>query len=128
MVFSSIRRIYFAVLRRLLLLWVRSETIDSSIFHSLRSDVLHVYVLQKPSISDLVVLDNECRKAGLNRPTARLNEATLEDVASFFYLRCEPDWAGRKSIQQLSPTLKKLVHAVESGRLDNMQIVPVSVY
>lgn len=128
MSFSSIRRVYFAVLRRLLLLWVRSETIDSSIFHSLRSDVLQVYVLQQPSISDLVVLDNECRKAGLKRPTARLNEATLDDLTSFFYLRSEPDWTGRKSIQQLSPPLKKLVHAVESGRLDNVQIVPVSVY
>lgn len=84
MSFSSIRRLYFSVLRRLLLLWVRSETIDSSVFLSLRSQVPQVYVLQKPSISDLVVLDNECRKAGLNRPIAPINEPCLEQLASFF--------------------------------------------
>lgn len=107
MSFSSIRRLYFSVLRRLLLLWVRSETIDSSVFLSLRSDVPQVYVLQKPSISDLVVLDNECRKAGLNRPIAHINEPSLEQLASFFYLRLEPDWAGRKTTQHIAPTLKK---------------------
>ena len=128
MSFSSLRRFYFSVLRRLLLLWVRSETIDNSVFHSLRSDVLQVYVLQKPSISDLVVLDNECSKAGLNRPISRMHEPALEQLASFFYLRLEPDWAGRKSTQHLAPTLKKLVHAVETGRIDNVQIVPVTVF
>ncbi len=128
MSFSSIRRLYFSVLRRLLLLWVRSETIDSSVFLSLRSDVPQVYVLQKPSISDLVVLDNECRKAGLNRPIAHINEPSLEQLASFFYLRLEPDWAGRKTTQHIAPTLKKLVQAVESGQISNVQVVPVTVF
>ncbi len=128
MSFSSIRRLYFSLLRRLLLLWVRSESIDSSVFHSLRSDVPQVYVLQKPSISDLVVLDNECRKAGLKRPITRLDEPALEQLASFFYLRLEPDWAGRKSKKHLAPTLKKLVQAVESGQIDNVQVVPVTVF
>lgn len=126
--FSSIRRLYFSILRRLLLLWVRSETIDHSVFHSLRSDIPQVYVLQKPSISDLVVLDNECRKAGLNRPIAHLNEPALDNLASFFYLRPEPDWTGRKSTQHLAPTLKKLVQAVETGRVENIQVVPVTVF
>ncbi len=97
-------------------------------FLSLRSQVPQVYVLQKPSISDLVVLDNECRKAGLNRPIAPINEPCLEQLASFFYLRLEPDWAGRKSTQHLAPTLKKLVAAVESGQLSNVQVVPVTVF
>ena len=128
MSFSSARRFYFSVLRRLLLLWVRSETIDSSVLHTLRSDVPQVYVLQKPSLSDLVVLDNECRKAGLNRPVEHLNEPALEQLASFFYLRLEPDWAGRQSTQHLAPTLKKLVHAVECNHIDNVQVVPVTVF
>lgn len=128
MSFSSIRRLYFAVLRRLLLLWVRSETIDGCVLHSLRSDVPQVYVLQKPSISDLVVLDNECRKAGLNRPIEHLSEPALEQLSGFFYLRLEPDWAGRQSTQHLAPSLKKLVHAVECNQVANVQVVPVTVF
>ena len=101
MSFSSIRRLYFSVLRRLLLLWVRSETIDSSVFLSLRSQVPQVYVLQKPSISDLVVLDNECRKAGLNRPIAPINEPCLEQLAS-----CSKQGSLIGAIGRLRPALR----------------------
>lgn len=128
MSFSSIRRAYFAILRRLLLLWVRSETIDNTVLDGLRQDLAQVYVLQKPSISDLVVLDNECRKAGLKRPNTRLQAPALEQLSSFFYLRREPDWAGRKTTQHISPSLKKLVQAVESGQIENVQVVPVTVF
>jgi len=128
MTFSALRRLYFALTRRLLLLWVRSETIDSNQLPNLRSDIAQVYVLPKPSISDLVVLDNECRKAGLDRPIQRFTEPTLEHLNCFFYLRLEPDWVGRKSKKHLAPTLKQLVHAVETGQVDNVQVVPVTVF
>ncbi|MDY7218667.1 glycerol-3-phosphate 1-O-acyltransferase PlsB [Denitrificimonas sp. JX-1] len=128
MFLPSIRRLYFSVLRHLLLIWVRSETIDNSVFHNLRSDLPLVYVLQQPSISDLIVLDNECRKAGLHRPVERFNEPSLEHLSCFFYLRQEPNWTGRKSKQHIAPTLKQLVCAVDAGHLKNVQVVPISVY
>lgn len=125
---SALRRLYFSLSRRLLLLWVRSETIDSTKLDHLASAVPQVYVLQQRSISDLVVLDNECRKAGFNRPIETFNAPALEQLSCFFYLRLEPDWAGRKSKKHLAPTLKQLVHAVATGQVDNVQVVPVTVF
>ena len=65
------RRFGFGVLRRLLYLWVRSETINQSSL-SLKIDRSKpvLYVLQQPSVSDLAVVDTECRKAGLPRDFA----------------------------------------------------------
>ncbi|WP_163009525.1 hypothetical protein, partial [Pseudomonas viridiflava] len=66
---SPFRRLVFDTLRRLLYLWVRSETINQSAF-TLKLDRSKpaLYVLQQPSLSDLAVLDRECTKAGLPRP------------------------------------------------------------
>ncbi|EAA3799182.1 glycerol-3-phosphate 1-O-acyltransferase, partial [Salmonella enterica subsp. enterica] len=66
---SPFRRLAFGALRRLLYLWVRSETINQSSFN-LRLDRGKpvFYVLQQPSAADLAVVDRECTKAGLPRP------------------------------------------------------------
>ena len=58
---SPLRRLAFGTLRRLLYLWVRSETINQSAF-TLKLDRSKpvFYVLQQPSVSDLAVLDHEC--------------------------------------------------------------------
>ena len=63
---SPFRRLAFGTLRRLLYLWVRSETINQSAF-TLKLDRSKpvLYVLQQPSASDLAVVDRECTKAGL---------------------------------------------------------------
>jgi hypothetical protein len=56
-------------LRRLLYLWVRSETINqSSLTLNLDRSRPVFYVLQSPSLTDLAVVDTECTKAGLPRP------------------------------------------------------------
>ncbi|HCS08441.1 MAG TPA: hypothetical protein DIW67_15125, partial [Pseudomonas sp.] len=66
---SPFRRLVFGALRRLLYLWVRSETINQSSF-TLNLDRSRpvFYVLQTPSITELAVVDAECTKAGLPRP------------------------------------------------------------
>ena len=66
---SPLRRLAFGALRRLLFLWVRSETINQSSFN-LRLDRSKpvFYVLQQPSAADLAVVDRECSKADLPRP------------------------------------------------------------
>ena len=126
---SPLRRLVFGTLRRVLYLWVRSETINQSAF-TLKLDRSKpvFYVLQLPSLSDLAVVDTECRKAGLPRPVLPVSVGALEEPAAFFYLTPEPDWLGRQDKRGTSPTLQRLVSALSQHAVDDAQIIPVSVF
>ena len=126
---SPLRRLVFGTLHRLLYLWVRSETINQSAF-TLKLDRSKpvFYVLQLPSLSDLAVVDAECRKAGLPRPVLPVAVGDLLEPAAFFYLTPEPDWLGRQDKRGVSPTLQRLVGALSQHAVDDAQIVPVSVF
>ena len=126
---SPLRRLIFGTLHRLLYLWVRSETINQSAF-TLKLDRSKpvFYVLQQPSLSDLAVLDTECRKAGLPRPVLPVAVGDLLEPAAFFYLTPEPDWLGRQDKRGISPTLQRLIGALSQHAVDDAQIIPVSVF
>ena len=126
---SPLRRLVFGTLHRLLYLWVRSETINQSAF-TLKLDRSKpvFYVLQLPSLSDLAVVDAECRKAGLPRPVLPVAVGDLLEPAAFFYLTPEPDWLGRQDKRGSSPTLQRLIGALGQHAVDDAQIIPVSVF
>src|SRR3989338_8462066 len=126
---SPLRRLVFGTLRRVLYLWVRSETINQSAF-TLKLDRSKpvFYVLQQPSLSDLAVVDTECRKAGLPRPVLPVAVGELLEPAAFFYLTPEPDWLGRQDKRGISPPLQRLVSALSKHAVDDAQIIPVSVF
>ncbi|MBX9764184.1 MAG: glycerol-3-phosphate 1-O-acyltransferase PlsB [Pseudomonadaceae bacterium] len=126
---SPLRRLVFGILRRMLYLWVRSETINQSAF-TLKLDRSKpvFYVLQQPSTSDLAVVDTECRKAGLPRPILPVAVGDLLEPAAFFYLTPEPSWLGRQDKRGISPTLQRLVSALSQQAVDDAQIIPVSVF
>ncbi|UUC48958.1 glycerol-3-phosphate 1-O-acyltransferase PlsB [Pseudomonas citronellolis] len=123
------RRFGFGVLRRLLYLWVRSETINQSSL-SLKIDRSKpvLYVLQQPSVSDLAVVDTECRKAGLPRPVMPVAVGGSIEPAAFFYLTPEPDWLGRQDKRGAPPALVRMLAAIGQNGVDDAQIVPVSVF
>lgn len=124
-----LHRLVFGILRRMLYLWVRSETINQSAF-TLKLDRSKpvFYVLQQPSTSDLAVVDTECRKAGLPRPILPVAVGELLEPAAFFYLMPEPSWLGRQDKRGISPTLQRLVSALSQQAVDDAQIIPVSVF
>ncbi|PAU52789.1 glycerol-3-phosphate 1-O-acyltransferase [Pseudomonas sp. PIC25] len=126
---SPFRRLAFGTLRRLLYLWVRSETINQSAF-SLKLDRSKpvFYVLQQPSVSDLAVVDTECTKAGLPRPVLPVAVGGHIEPAAFFYLTPAPGWLGRQGKRGASPTLVRLVNALGQHSVEDAQIVPVSVF
>ncbi|MFV3304104.1 glycerol-3-phosphate 1-O-acyltransferase PlsB [Pseudomonas sp. NY15181] len=123
------RRFGFGALRRLLYLCVRSETINQSSF-SLKIDRSKpvLYVLQQPSVSDLAVVDTECRKAGLPRPVMPVAVGESIEPAAFFYLTPEPDWLGRQDKRGAPPALVRALNAIGQNGIDDVQIVPVSVF
>ncbi|MHA6196884.1 glycerol-3-phosphate 1-O-acyltransferase PlsB [Pseudomonas wadenswilerensis] len=126
---SPLRRLIFGALRRLLYLWVRSETINQSSF-TLNLDRSRpvFYAIQSPSLTDLAVLDRECTKAGLPRPVLPVAVGELMEPAAFFYLTPEPDWLGRQYKRGAPPTLGRLVSAVSQQPEQDAQIIPVSVF
>lgn len=126
---SPLRRLVFGALHRLLYLWVRSETINQSAF-TLKLDRSRpvFYVLQLPSVSDLAVVDSECRKAGLPRPILPVSVGQLDEPSAFFYLTPEPGWFGGQDKRGASPTLVRLLDALAADASLDAQIVPVSVF
>lgn len=126
---SPVRRLIFSALRRLLYLWVRSETINQSAF-TLKLDRSKpvFYVLQQASLSDLAVLDVECAKAGLPRPVADVAVGDHVEPAAFFFLNPAASWFGRRARLVAPPTLVRLVGALEHNAVENAQIIPVSVF
>ena len=126
---SPLRRMIFGALRRLLYLWVRSETINQSSL-SLKLDRSRpvFYALPSPSLTDLAVVDRECTKAGLPRPVLPVTVGSLQEPAAFFYLTPDPDWLGRHDKRGAPPTLERLVGAVSQHPEEDAQIIPVSVF
>ena len=126
---SPLRRLVFGALHRLLYLWVRSETINQSAF-TLKLDTAKpvFYVLQLPSISDLAVVDSECRKAGLPRPILPVSVGKLDEPSAFFYLTPEAGWLGGQDKRGTSPTLVRLLKTLTADVTLDAQIVPVSVF
>lgn len=126
---SPFRRLAFGSLRRLLALWVRSETTNPADF-ALKIDPGKplFYVLQQPSASDLMVVDMECRKAGLPRPVLPMAISGHEEAQAYFYLTPAPGWLGGLDKRGSSPTLQRLVQSLELDSTAEVQIVPVSVF
>ncbi|AJQ48753.1 MULTISPECIES: glycerol-3-phosphate 1-O-acyltransferase PlsB [Pseudomonas] len=126
---SPLHRLIFGGLRRLLYLWVRSETINqSSMTLNLDRSRPVFYALPSPSLTDLAVLDHECTKAGLPRPVLPVAVGQLQEPAGFFYLTPDPDWLGRQDKSGAPPTLERLVTAVSQHAEEDAQIIPVSVF
>ncbi|KAF1051345.1 MAG: Glycerol-3-phosphate acyltransferase [Stenotrophomonas maltophilia] len=126
---SPFRRLAFGALRRLLYLWVRSETINQSSF-TLKLDRSKpvFYALQQPSATDLAVVDRECTRAGLPRPVLPVAVGEHLEPAAFFYLTPEPRWLGGQDKRGAPPTLKRVIGAVQQQALDDAQIIPVTVF
>ncbi|MEJ5862226.1 glycerol-3-phosphate 1-O-acyltransferase PlsB [Pseudomonas farsensis] len=126
---SPLRRLIFGALRRVLYLWVRSETINqSSLTLKLDRSRPVFYALPSPSLTDLAVIDHECTKAGLPRPVLPVVVGPLQEAAAFFYLTPDPDWLGRHDKRGAPPTLERLVSAITEHPEEDAQIIPVSVF
>ena len=125
---SLFSRLRLGLMRRLLYLWARSESIGDPLAKvAPNSDQPILYVLPGRSLSDLLVLDRECTRLGLPRPILEPG-GTLEEDASFFYLTSELAWSGRPDPRKRSPRLLRALTAVELRVTPEVKLVPVSVF
>lgn len=124
---SFFGRLRFGLLRRLLFLWSRSTSGGNMAFSEQPDPQLPiVYVLPYRSLSDLLVLDHECDRAGLPRPV-RSVEALMEEEAHVF-LSHEHAWTARPDPRRQPPRLQQVLARVEENPGLDVQLVPVSVF
>ncbi|TBV11558.1 glycerol-3-phosphate 1-O-acyltransferase PlsB [Stutzerimonas kirkiae] len=125
---SPLRRAYFALVRRILRFWVRSETIRPESFELPASDAAIIYALPRTSASDLAVLAEECAKNGLPSPLDALRLGAFHEPDAVLFLTPSASWFGRRRRSSTPPVLVRLVNALSQGNLENALIVPVSVF
>jgi glycerol-3-phosphate O-acyltransferase len=116
-------------LRRLLYRLIRTNVFPGQRdMLKLRPDVPIVYVLHKRHLSNLLVLDHECRQLGLPPALRPVRTAAFFAKRSFFVLAREPDGpiAPNPRIDQ-SPLLLALVRQAGIDPHFEVQLVPVTI-
>lgn len=117
-------------LRKLLFIWVRTHRLPQD-FSSLGIDPERpiVYALQDKSFSNLLVVEYECLKLGLPRPTGLTGiRGTAADRRVFCLTRNDGLFFGRYRLPYISERVERLVAAGDIEGNPEVQIVPVSVY
>ena len=83
------------------------------------------YVLPKYSISDLFVLDKQCKQWGLPRPLATLTSMTSKKAS---YLHLGKSYKNQeKAWKVYYIQIKRLVNFIETNNFE-LQLVPVSMF
>jgi len=121
---------YFRWARSLMRLWVRTKIIpaDPKSELKLSPGVPVLYVLPTRSVSDLLVLDEICRRHGLPRPEHKKGALKQPGAGSYLYLHKMGFLQVERDSKDVPSPLTKLVGEAESDKDMEVQIVPVSVF
>jgi len=122
-------RLFIWMVRLFIKLWVR-PTIMPEAANSLIDPSRPVcYVLRYKSLSNLIVLDQACKKMNLQRPVSPLEQGSFKFKRSFFYLsRAESLLDRRHSMRGQAPVLVELLQTAQQDPNFDIQIVPVSLF
>ncbi|GGE40924.1 glycerol-3-phosphate acyltransferase [Halopseudomonas oceani] len=121
---SLFGRLRFGLARRVLYLWARSRRIGDDDTIDPQRPV--VYVLPYRSLSDLIVADRECVRAGLPRPV-RAPLPPLDERESYVFLNHQRSWVGRPDPRSQSPRLGKVLDCALDDAA-SVQLVPITVF
>ena len=115
------------ILRRLLYLLTRTQVFpEAADALPLRRDLPVCYVLHERHLSNLLVLDQECRRLGLPRAMRPLRSVAFKAKRSFFFLwRSNPLAAPPR--RDHSSLLKSMAKAAMNDSSFDVQLVPVTI-
>ena len=126
---NTLRRFIFHGLRKLLFTWVRTTVQNNSAEAlGIAPDKTVCYVLRHRSTSDLMVLEQECRRAGLPRPYALIHPDKSDSSQAFFYLTQQRGLILQREHPEAPDTLKSLLNKVETQGVKDVQLIPVSIF
>ena len=123
----TLNRFIFHSLRKLLFGWVKTTVQNNSADQlNLQPDKPVCYVMRHRSLSDLMVLERECIKAGLPRPFSAIDASDPSSKAHFFLSQYEGLILQRER-PQAPQLLDELLTRVENNPNEDVQIVPVTI-
>ncbi|WP_299725902.1 glycerol-3-phosphate 1-O-acyltransferase PlsB [uncultured Endozoicomonas sp.] len=122
----TLNRYVFHSLRKLLSTWVR-PTVENNSTEALglKPGKPVVYVMHQRSLTDLLVLESACIKAGLPRPYHAI-DANHPEKKSHFFLSQHEGLILQRERPEPPELLENLVSQVESQQ-DDIQLVPVTI-
>ncbi|NGP52654.1 glycerol-3-phosphate 1-O-acyltransferase PlsB [Thioalkalivibrio sp. XN8] len=121
----GIWRLSLWLTRKLLFLWVRTRTLETQLERvGALAGTPVCYVLEHPGMADMAVLEQECIRHGLPRPSAGLVLGELREWRAVAYLRRKP----RRSRKGKPGRLERLAAAVQAGQVQDVAVVPVSIF
>lgn len=117
------------LMRRLLYLWARTKVFPEAPDKlELRPGLAVCYVLDEHHLSNLLVLDHECRQLGLPPALYPLHDPAFASRRSFFFLsRNERGRLVPNPRNVRSPLLRDLVKTAVADPHFNVQLVPVTI-
>lgn len=126
---NTLSRVLFHSLRKLLFIWVRT-TVHNNTTESLgiQPDKTVCYVLRNRSLSDLMVVEQECRKAGLPRPYAFIHKERKNGDQAYFFLTQQRGVLLQREHPETADTLANLLKETEEHPDRDVQLVPVSIF
>ncbi|HRP87134.1 MAG TPA: hypothetical protein PLS34_06405, partial [Gammaproteobacteria bacterium] len=89
-------RLALLLTRKLLFLWVRTRKLEAQLQRlKALADQPVCFVLEHPAFADLAVLEQECIRNGLPRPSAGLSFDGTREWRAVAYLRRKPGRRGK---------------------------------
>ncbi len=125
----TLNRYLFHTLRKLLFSWVRTTVQNNSTEAlDLQPDKPVCYVLRNRSLSDLLVLEQECIRAGLPRPYRAIDTNTSDEGdKAHFFLSHDGGLILQRERPEPQDTLDRLLTRVEGNPDQDYQLVPVTI-
>src|SRR4030095_4536718 len=119
------RRLVFSIVRALLRAITKPVARGAE---QIAKDLPVCYVLNRRSLTDLVMLDIVAEREGLVSPRAPLMDTGLFERRRFFFLNRGTGRFGRRSMRTYSTRLLRLQEAGREAGGANVHLVPVSIF
>ena len=128
-VFKRLRLAWFQLIRNILHIWVRSTVLPSP-FDDLEVDREKpiCYVIDWYETTSLLILDKVCEEQGLPRPRWPMETGAGTEPRSYLAMRRKKGLIIRRTeVRRHSETLKRLVEDVCEERVEEIQLLPVTI-
>ena len=128
-VIKRLELLWFRLMRAILQLWVRTNVLPSP-FEELELDLEKpiVYVIDWYETTSLAILDKVCEDRQLPRPRWPLETGAGTEPRSYLAMRRRKGLIIRRTeVRRHSDTLKQLVENVCEEKVDEIQLLPVTV-
>jgi len=127
--FPGLASVFLTILRKIMFLWVRTNTIGANQENlQLDPDKPVCYVLQHSSLSSRLVLQQECKRAGLPSAEASMGFKGGPARSFLFLYQRSKGLFRRRRPPQLTSRVSDLVRQAANSPGQDVQVVPVSLF